>query len=72
MSVSDNKRLLFALEANWPAEMEGFYTLWSPSSRGRNMTHRKENGKIVSDGCGYFHALLVSYSEPNCHSSCMY
>jgi hypothetical protein len=32
MAASDNKNILDALEANWQAEMEGFYTYTALSS----------------------------------------
>ena len=40
MAVSDNKRLLSALEANWQAEMEGFHT-YATLSEGEADAHRR-------------------------------
>jgi rubrerythrin len=40
MAETDNKRLLSALEANWQAEMEGFYT-YSALAKGETDAHRR-------------------------------
>jgi vacuolar iron transporter family protein len=40
MAVSDNGRLLSALESNWQAEMEGFHT-YAAISEGEADAHRR-------------------------------